>query len=105
MIDLLKKFFIWIANHTEQDKLLHKDFGEIIFFLTYIAFFLYGVNNWLSLSISLIVVALIGLLKEYIFDPIAIEGNKPDIKDALWTILGGMEIFIIIAILYNIILN
>ena len=100
MIDLLKKFFIWIANHTEQDKLLHKDFGEIIFFLTYIAFFLYGVNNWLSLSISLIVVALIGLLKEYIFDPIATEGNKPDIKDALWTILGGIEAFIAMSTVY-----
>lgn len=100
MIDLLKKFFIWIANHTEQDKLLHKDFGEIIFFLTYIAFFLYGVNNWLSLSISLIVVALIGLLKEYIFDPIATEGNEPDLKDALWTILGGMEAFIAMAAAY-----
>lgn len=103
MIDLLKKFFIWISNHTEQDKLLHKDFGEIIFFLTYIAFFLYGVNNWLSLTISLIVVALIGLLKEYIFDPIATEGNKPDIKDALWTILGGMEAFIAMATAYTLI--
>ena len=100
MIDLLKKFFIWISSHTKQDKLLHKDFGEIIFFLTYIALFLYGVNNWLSLSISLIVVALIGLLKEYIFDPIATEGNKPDIKDALWTILGGMEAFIAMATAY-----
>ena len=100
MIQLLKNFFIWIYNHTEQDKLLHKDFGEIIFFLTYIAFFLYGVNNWLSLAIPLIVVALIGLLKEYIFDPIATEGNKPDIKDTLWTILGGMEAFIAMATAY-----
>lgn len=102
MIQLLKNFFIWIYNHTEQDKLLHKGFGEIFFFLTYIVLFLCGISNCLSLALSLIVVALIGLLKEYIFDPIATEGNKPDIKDALWTILGGIEIFIVTAIIYNI---
>lgn len=105
MIQLLKNFFMWIFSHTQQDKLLHKDFGEIIFFLTYVALFLCGVTNWLSLVISLIVVALIGLMKEYIFDPIATKGNKPDIKDALWTIFGGMEVFVAITILYIIFLK
>lgn len=103
MTKFLTKLFVWISNHTEQDKLLHKDFGSLFFFLAYIAFFLCGVNNWLSLLFSLIFVALIGFLKEYVFDPIAIKDDEPDVKDALWTILGGIEIFIVIAIVYTMI--
>lgn len=94
-----------ILGHTEQDKLLHKDAGDLFFFLTYIVLFLCGVSNWLSLVISLIVVALIGLMKEFVFDPIATEGNKPDMRDALWTILGGVESFIAITILYYVLLK
>lgn len=98
MKDKLTKLFAWIYNHTEKDKLLHKEFGELFFICAYIAFFLCGVNNWLSLIFSLIFVALIGFLKEYVFDPIAIKDDEPDLKDALWTILGGLEVFAIIAI-------
>lgn len=104
MKHLLTKLFVWLSNHTEQDKLLHKDFGEIIFFLTCVALFLCSIGSWLSFGLSLTVVALIGFLKEYLFDPTAIKGDEPDIKDALWTILGGIEAFIIMATIYIIII-
>lgn len=100
MIHFLTNLFDWITNHTEQDKLLHKDCGEIIFFLTCVALFLCGINSWLSLGLSLAVVAFIGFFKEYIFDSIAIENDKPDVKDALWTLLGGIEAFIAMSTVY-----
>ena len=68
--------------------------------MTCVALFLCGIGSWLSFGLSLAVVALIGFLKEYLFDPTAIEGNEPDIKDALWTILGGIEAFIAMATIY-----
>ena len=95
-MEKLAKFFTWIVNNVEKDKLIHKEVGSLVFFLACIALLLLGVGVYTSLTISALITALFAFGKEYWFDPRYFKGNIPDKKDALWTMYGAIEMIIII---------
>lgn len=95
----LAKFFTWIVNNVEKDKLIHKEVGSLVFFLACIALLVLGVNIYTSVAISTLITALFAFGKEYWFDPRYFKGNVPDIKDALWTMYGAIEMIIIILLM------
>lgn len=95
-MEKLAKFFTWIVNNVEKDKLIHKEVGSLVFFLACIALLLLGVGVYTSLAISTLITALFAFGKEYWFDPRYFKGNIPDKKDALWTMYGAIEMVITI---------
>lgn len=95
----IAKLFTWIVNNVEKDKLIHKEVGSLVFFLTCIALLVLGVNIYTSLAISTLITALFAFGKEYWFDPRYFKGNVPDKKDALWTMYGAIEMIIILLLM------
>lgn len=97
-MEKLAKFFTWIVNNVEKDKLIHKEVGSLVFFLACIALLVLGMGIYPSLAFSTFITALFAFGKEYWFDPRYFKGNIPDKKDALWTMFGALEMIIIILI-------
>lgn len=94
----LTKLFTWIINNVEKDKLVHKEIGSSIVFLSCIALSLIGIGIYPSVLLSLLITAVFAFGKEYWFDPKYFQGDVPDIKDALWTMMGGIDTILIIII-------
>lgn len=92
----LAKIFTWIVDNVEKDKLIHKEVGSLVFFLTCIALLVLDVSIYTSIVLSTLITALFAFGKEYWFDPRYFKGNVPDKKDALWTMYGAIEMIIII---------
>ena len=95
-MEKLAKFFTWIVNNVEKDKLIHKEVGSLVFFFACIALIVLGVGICSSLAISTLITSLFAFGKEYWFDPRYFKGNIPDKKDALWTMYGAIEMIIVI---------
>lgn len=103
MKETIVKFLSNIMEITPKDKLLHKEIGELAFLLTFVVLSIVGVGIYTSIVISLVITSLIAFLKEYWIDVKCFVGNKPDNWDAIWTILGGFELSLLIVIVRMII--
>ena len=74
-----------MISRIKKDKILHFIAGTYIFMISAIF-----VNLWMSL----LIVAIIGAFKEWVYDK-ALNKGTPEVLDFLFTLLGGVLTFVI----------